>query len=505
MVVGLEFAGPEAPLNSKRWRNLDRARGLALVLMIGSHTMRTLVDRQEMTTALQAPSWTWLAMLISKAATPLFLLCFGLSLGLRSPSATALLGRAALVWVCYKALLALEVVLAGGSLQQLGQALGGQMLSRHGEILRFYALFLLLAPLLLKLWPRLSPRARVLLTVLPWLLAQVLGSVVWPPKATAWVWTWLGSAGINTFPVLPWMPLVLLGLLLRSPPPRRVSLGLACLAFASFLGLVSDDPSEALQSIVTQRWKRPPQLAYLCFSTALALVALGVVSPAHPIGPQAAGLHPLEVLGRRPLLVFNVHFPLLFALQRLRPEPLEIDRCWGLSLLMVLACVAVNLALDSLRLPPRRPHRWVVWMAICSLAYSCWQAVHLRSYRIHLEGSILPPLVGRVPLSLWFPQVGWQLRWDGSLWSRLPNGGWMRLTQQCSFQVGTPFQAEVSLRLPQQPERVRAYLSTQDLEAEPCETKLQAEGAVYRARIDLQLRPRRPQNDSAPPFPAEWE
>lgn len=505
MVVGLELAGTEAPLNSKRWRNLDRARGLALVLMICSHSMRTLVDRQEMTIALQAHGWTWLAMLLSKAATPLFLLCFGISLSLRSPSATALWGRAALVWVCYKTLLALEIVLAGGSLQQLGQALSGQVLSQHGEILRFYALFLLIAPLLLKLWPRLTPRARALLTPLPWLLSQVLAGIAWPPAATAWVWTWLGSAGINTFPILPWMPLVLLGLLLRSPPPRRVSLGLASLALAAFLGLASDDLSESLQAIVTQRWKRPPQLAYLCFTTALALLSLAIVSPADPAGPRAGGLHPLEVLGRRPLLVFNVHFPLLFALQHWRPEPLELDRCWGMSWLIVMVCLAVNLALDSLRLPPSRPARWVVWLAVGSLACSCWDELHLRSYRIRLNGSITPPPVGGVPLSLWFPQVGWQLRWDGSLWSRMPNGGWLRLTQRCDFLVTTPFQAEVNLRLPEPPSRVRAYLSTPQMEAEPCETNLQAEGAVYRARIDLHLRPRRPERDSAPPFPAEWE
>lgn len=478
-----------------------------MVLMIFSHTLRSLVDREEMSQALLHPSLTWAAMLLTKAATPLFLICSGIALSLAQGSGRLrLLRRAALLWLSYQGLLLLEVLLQGGSAPQVWLVLSGQTLSRHGEILRFYALFLALAPAWLPLWRRSPCWLRGLWVPLPWLLASAWTPGVDEPGSTTWRWSLLGAAGVNTFPLLPWSPLVLLGLLLGVRLTRRRAWLLMAGAWLLFGLAVEGRVLESLEPIVLQRWKRPPNLAYLGFCTGFALLALAALVPNHPWRRQPASRHPLEVLGRRPLLLFNVHFPMLFGLEWLRPQPLELDRCWAVGLLVVLTCLVLCLLLDRFEVAGFPATNWPVLPAGLLLLLS-WLPPRLCDSRIHLACQVTPALAGPLPLSLWFPGPGWQLRWDGTLWARTRRG-WLRLTQACPFEVlQSPKSLEVDCRvsLPQEPETVRAYLSLPGRKAEPQEVSLERRGMVYSGAVQFQLRAAARERDSLPPLLREWE
>ncbi len=330
-----------------RLQSLDFARGLALVLMVVSHGIRLGADplllRHTGPLSLMGG-----ILILTKLATPLFVLVSGFALChvfiLRRPfdlraTSVRLFRRSVLVFVAYRACVLFEsialswsgrtaprLVLAGAPsapssawpdwLVHWWRSWGDSW----SEILAFYAVIFLVAPILLWI------RGRLGAGFMAAIAALVFGaSLALPP--------FLGSAGLTAFlvgskqssfvPVLVYLPVFLIGMSLadahswcgvkRWPPVAFALLvsGALCVAV-----LVRGDWHRFLFLIQTDAWKYPPELPFRLFSLAMALVALGL---AFALTQRAAGAVALP--GRYPLFVFVFHYAALF---------LGLDALWGL-------------------------------------------------------------------------------------------------------------------------------------------------------------------------------
>lgn len=320
---------PEKP--TPRYRAIDSARGLALVVMVLSHSYRLTTGSLSYRVADDA---TWqAALLLAQSAQALFFLCFGCMLGVIYTRPTRpfelrregrkLWSRGLMVFLSYKLLVILELTARGGGAQRVLLVLEYRALAAWVEVLDFYSIVLLLAPLLLWSWRR-APRA------LKWLSVPALAAAFIPLQATPWHGWYrvaqsllVGQLPFNTFPVLPYLAVVLMGLLLGDNLHRLAARGRwavagACLAgslvpFAVFAVASGGELSPVLEGIRTGQLKHPPRLTYLSWSTATALLVIAVCVAVHGIERKRPGRwNPLEILGRQPLFVFNFHFVAIF-------------------------------------------------------------------------------------------------------------------------------------------------------------------------------------------------
>lgn len=315
-----------------RYRAIDTARGLALGIMVMSHAYRLMAGsvgfRQ-----VDEPVWQ-LSLLIANATPSLFFLCFGAMLGviytdkrrsydLRSHG-WALFKRGVLVFVTYKLLVVLELRARGAPGPRVLAGLLYRTLAAWVEVLDFYAVVLLLSPLLIWLWRRLPSAVKLLTPVaLAWAFVTI--------QATPWPYEWsvqqallVGRLPFNTFPILPYLIPTILGLLigenlktLSADAGRWPVVGL-CFAAALTLVVVwwaspEGGDRAGLIGIVSHKLKHPPRLSYLAFTTATALVLLGGCVATQGLRLEAPSIkNPLEVLGRQSLFVFNFHYVAIF-------------------------------------------------------------------------------------------------------------------------------------------------------------------------------------------------
>ncbi|MGM0823636.1 MAG: heparan-alpha-glucosaminide N-acetyltransferase domain-containing protein [Pseudomonadota bacterium] len=322
---------PQLPKAEGRIEAIDLARGLAIGLMIVSHSVSGLVGISNV------PEWGMVPIhLLTKFSSSLFILVFGVALAVAFLAHVErddwprrrlkLWLRAVEVWFWYKALLIVEM-LPFNTPSEIVDAL---LYGRFGiwvEILGFYAIALLWVPLILPLWARAPLWSRLaviaLLTVLAaWLQGLSFGGndilkALLVDHQDHYAWGQLSRA-----------PLILLGLLLGEAVLRCIGepalkkrlaltlLGLGALMIGGFYALaaIGGDVYSAMLAVANNEGKHPPGLAFMLFSLggALVLFALALAG-----GSKAAkALMPLTLVGSDALKAFIFHIVVIFLMLR---------------------------------------------------------------------------------------------------------------------------------------------------------------------------------------------
>lgn len=322
---------PQLPKAEGRIEAIDLARGIAIGLMIVSHSVSGLVGIRNV------PEWGMVPIhLLTKFSSSLFILVFGVALAVAFLSHVErddwpkrrlkLWLRAVEVWFWYKALLIVEM-LPFNTPSEIVDAL---LYGRFGiwvEILGFYAIALLWVPLILPLWARAPLWSRLaviaLLTALAaWLQGLSFGGndilkALLVDHQDHYTWGQLSRA-----------PLILLGLLLGEAVLRCIGvpalkkrlvltlLGLGALMIGGFyaLAVVGGDVYAAMLAVANNEGKHPPGLAFMLFSLggALVLFALALAG-----GSKAAkALIPLTLVGSDALKAFIFHIVVIFLMLR---------------------------------------------------------------------------------------------------------------------------------------------------------------------------------------------
>jgi hypothetical protein len=314
---------------SHRIEAIDLARGVAVCLMILSHGVKGLLSFEQFT-------WWGLVPIhaITKFSSSLFILVFGVALGVTAVPVTATerwperrrklwrTGLKVLLW--YKLLTIVEMQHLHGP-RQILDALVYRAFPSYVEVLGFYAIALLWLPLILPLWARTPPALRWMSPLLLAIAAQVLSRTfdfwgVAPLRAILvehpdyYVWGQLSRG-----------PLVLLGMCLggllserrAAGRDRLVAAGLAVagtVMFVVFSLLVGSSWQEALFAIARNRGKHPPGLLFMLFSLGGASLLLAVAL----FGGNrlARRLSSVARIGAHPLPAFGFHIVVLFLVLR---------------------------------------------------------------------------------------------------------------------------------------------------------------------------------------------
>lgn len=327
--------------------------------MVWLHTERWLAPDSDIDRSWFSLDWFGMALL---RAAPLFILCFGCGLGMLNWQAggSALRGRLArralVIWLCYKALFALELISFHASSFAIWRALTYQRLSWWVEVLDFYALALLLLPLLLPAWLRL-PRLLAWATLpLPWLIGFCLRATPLPPSLQPLQALLAGLPRRHAFAFFYWLPTVLVGVELgRCWKVTPQNLGRRCLGWAAVCLPVAwlCEGGWSLEDLRLQLifngWKHPPHAAYVAFMTSGACFWLWLCTRLYGTGRSPKFEHGLlACLGRHPLTVYCGHFVVLFALNFVlgcfmkTPYELALGAAFGLP----LACLLLTRVLE---------------------------------------------------------------------------------------------------------------------------------------------------------------
>ncbi|WP_447895096.1 acyltransferase family protein [Vreelandella sp. GE22] len=322
---------PVLPRAQGRIEAIDLARGIAIGLMIISHTVSGLVGIPNV------PEWGMVPVhLITKFSSSLFIMVFGMALAVaflpRTQSADwprrrlKLWLRALEVWFWYKALTIVEMLPFNAPADIVDTLLYGNF-AIWVEILGFYAIALLWVPLILPLWARAPLWSRlaaiaVLTALSAWLQGFDFGG---NPLLKALL---VDHEAYYTWGQLSRAPLILAGLLmgeatLRCVFERATRLRLVAILLAlggamigAFYGLAAlgDGPYAAMVAVANNAGKHPPQLAFMLFSVGGALVVLGLALAGGAAAAKA--LLPLTIVGSDALKAFIFHIVLIFLVLR---------------------------------------------------------------------------------------------------------------------------------------------------------------------------------------------
>jgi len=311
-----------------RYQALDAARGLAILHMVWFHVHRWSASPSSIQRWRFSVDW-WSLVVLS--APPLFFLCFGCGLGLlpwqehKSLLRPHLMARALTLLVCYKLLFLFELWTLGAPSGSYWPAMTFSKTSGWVEVLSFYSFCLILLPPLIPTYMRLSMPLRWVLFGLLWSAGVRLQS--WPTTpATAVPMAFLvGAPGMRPFPLLFWLPIVLIGVSLgqcwRQAPEKVPKLILTHALLLSlgvgWLGEGGFSWQDFHLNIVLNGWKHPPHLAYVGLESANALAWLAICIRLYglkrePI-PASWGPGPdLLRIGRHPLSIYIGHFVVIF-------------------------------------------------------------------------------------------------------------------------------------------------------------------------------------------------
>lgn len=314
----------------ERMTSLDLARGIAVALMILSHGVKALLDFNQFT------PWGLVPIhLITKFSSSLFILVFGISLGVAylpyvgtdkwPQKRLKLITRGFIILFWYKVLTVVEMYAQNSPLQILG-TLAYFNFPSFVEILGFYGLAFLWLPWVLPAWKHMS-RLRQGTVILGLLALSLL------LRATnAFGNSSILEALINehedyyTWGQLARAPLIAVGLMMGVWMKRnyhslkRRAAGSASLLIVSglfFLGfyLISvHSLPEALESVALNEGKHPPELDFMLFSIS---GALGILALTLAGGETLARwLKPLTVIGQDSLQAFIFHICVIFIFMR---------------------------------------------------------------------------------------------------------------------------------------------------------------------------------------------
>lgn len=345
---------PSLPAGQERIEAIDLARGIAIALMILSHTVSGLLGIDQVPDRGMVP-----IHLLTKFSSSLFIVVFGIALAvafLPKTDATdwpqrrlrlLLRGLEVLFW--YKVLTVVEM-LPSFPVADIVDTLLYQRSAIWVEILGFYAIALLWLPWVLPLWRRMplcsrlaSPLASALLA--GWLERHFGFWGVEPLKAIL-----VEDADHYTWGQLSRLPLVMLGLLIgeavlrcHDKPAlwRRLVNVLATVGMSMLLGFVAMSWSglyAALRAVAHNAGKHPPELAFMLFSLggALVILAMCLLGGAR----AAARLRPIALIGADALKAFIFHIVVIFGLLRWLLEGWQVysyPQVLGIGILLVPA------------------------------------------------------------------------------------------------------------------------------------------------------------------------
>lgn len=326
-----------SPEREQRLQSIDVARSFAIALMVLSHTVKGLMSFDMM------PSFGIVPMhLFTKFSSSLFFLTFGAAVAVvyfpkvddeSWPVARwKLVRRALLIMVSYKVLTVVQMF-ERNDWPAIVDVLVWKQFPDFVEVLQFYSLFMLVLPIILRPVSRLSVIALLLLA---WMLGlgsdlvrdawdfggnwQIQAILVEHRKAFCFGLFTRGGfvlAGMAIGQALrhrPGAPSI------RTDPRARYRqvggalLALGVAALSTFFVAYRDELGNVTMAIAKNWGKHPPNLAFLLWSAGGAALFLGLL-----LRLEAAGMRPpawLEILGREPLLSFNVHILVVFLLFR---------------------------------------------------------------------------------------------------------------------------------------------------------------------------------------------
>jgi len=305
---------------------IDAARGVAIALMIASHTVKALLSFEMM------PDWGIVpAHLVTKFSSSLFVLVFGVSAALifvpKAGTATwpstrwKLWRRSLLILFWYKLLIVVQMF-ERYDREAIVETLLWKRFPDFVEILQFYAGFLLLMPLFLGWWRRLSLWPQLFTAYAVGLSGYLLREQfdfwgIWQLKAVLVEDSRAYCFGLLTRGSLALFGMALGGTLLgpdRDARFRRLSQALWALGtvlLVSFFIEYRVMLDGLFLAMAKNYGKHPPNLPFMMVSLGGAMVLLGTFLRARG---RVAGwvLGPLAVLGRDALFCFNAHILIIF-------------------------------------------------------------------------------------------------------------------------------------------------------------------------------------------------
>ncbi|MFO7787612.1 MAG: OpgC domain-containing protein [Halospina sp.] len=304
---------------------IDLARGTAVALMILSHGVKGLIDFEAF------PDWGITLHALTKFSSTLFILVFGIALGVaflpyaRSPDWPArrlkLFISGVRVFFWYKMLTIIELLQVREP-EGILDALLYQEFPSFVEILGFYAIALLWMPFFLQLWARMPLWLRLALPVLTaWVAARLPVWVDFSAMPTLQALL-VEHEQYYTWGQISRAPIVFCGLLLGELirystvhwwPQWRNGLALvvagAC-GFLVFLGLALPEMGSTMEALAHNDGKHPPAFLFMLYSSAGAALILGLAL----LGgrPLSRLLAPIAVIGGNALSAFVFHITVIF-------------------------------------------------------------------------------------------------------------------------------------------------------------------------------------------------
>lgn len=316
--------------NPSRIIAIDLARGIAITLMILSHGVKGLLSFE------QFPNWGLVPLhLITKFSSTMFFIVFGISLAVSFAPVTMnaerwslkrrrLLIRALTILFWYKVLTFIELSHLHGPSEIL-DALLYRSFPSYAEILGFYAIALLWIPWVLPLWQKSGLALRIsypiFFTALAWTVTNLLEGTSWTSLKALLV----EDSSTYTWGQLTRTPLVFFGLLVGGLLPQnplwkdrrnlawKLALG-GLVGLAVFLVIYWQELSATLFALAQNHGKHPPNFAFMLFSTAGALIIIGLSFLVNK--SWARWMTPLTLIGRDPLTAFVFHISFLFLVYR---------------------------------------------------------------------------------------------------------------------------------------------------------------------------------------------
>ena len=306
---------------------LDALRGLALMLMILTHSLRILTQPELL--GKQMPESFWgICLLLSKMAMPVFVVVSGFTMNYVYTYVKSLDFRNSLIRLWRRALIIfftylICVFLEGVALIKFNII---QSLFHFGfswsEILVFYAAVFLTGPVWLLLRKYLGWSKFVLLAFLFLILSFYLHPFLDGQDVSLWQAFLFGGPKIYFFPLLFYLPLFLFGMAIADFYVKeycnlRYCFYLILILIVSLaLGIFFNDRSYVLLYYLTHDFLRfPPVLAYRAFSLSIALIVFFsflIFYKQEATVKYLFWLPSIHLLGRYPLQFFVFKSFLLF-------------------------------------------------------------------------------------------------------------------------------------------------------------------------------------------------